>query len=47
MRRGLTLTSWARLNGYPVSTVHSAARGIRAGVKAFKVMTHLEEVQNG
>lgn len=34
------------MHSYAYTTVHSAARGLRGGVKSVKIRKHLEEVAN-
>jgi len=46
LHHGLNLKSFARMHSYAYTTVHSAARGLRGGVKSVKIRKHLEEVAN-
>lgn len=44
--RGMYLTTWAVKRGYPYTTVVSAAKGERKGVKSSKIRRELEETAN-
>lgn len=42
LQHGHSLRSFAILHGYPVGTVYSAARGLRAGKTTLPIKRHLE-----
>lgn len=42
--RGMTLASWARQKGYPMTTVWQAAHGTRDGRVAKKIKSELESI---
>lgn len=42
LRRGFSLRGWALKQGYPVTTVYSAARGERIGVRSMRIARELE-----
>ena len=46
IQRGTNVVRWAAANGYPVTTVYGAARGLRAGIKAVKIRRALEAFLN-
>ena len=41
IENGVSLNSWAKVNGFPPATVYSAAQGTRAGVKAVMIRKRL------
>jgi gp16 family phage-associated protein len=44
---GFTVSSWARANGYPPTTVFDAAKGTRAGVETMRIRRKLKELVYG
>jgi len=44
IKRGYTVSSWARANGYRPSTVFEAIRGNRHGIISTEIRSKLEQI---
>jgi hypothetical protein len=44
--RGTNMTKWAKKNKIPLTTLHQAVHGTRAGIKTIRARQKLEEFLN-